>query len=297
MMLDDRAKQMPGTFHREWLELTHALEAPKAPTMYPAWTPQLAADLFTESQTFVDQVFWTDGQLASLLAAPYSYVNANAAKLYGATAPSATTFTKVMLNPAERAGILTQGTFLASKANPDQTSPVRRGKFVREQLLCQPVSPPPNDIVVKPPDYDPTKSTRERYIQHETEARCASCHSAMDFIGFGFEGYDAIGAHRTQDGPHPVDATGKLTLTDVDGDFDGAVALAQKLAKSADVQNCTVTQWFRFATGRAEGTSDACSLETIKNELVAHQNDMRVIPEAIVKSDAFRYLPLTGGAP
>ena len=159
MMQDDRAKQMPGTFHREWLELTHALEAPKVPTMYPTWTPQLAADLFTESQMFVDQIFWTDGQLSSLIAAPYSFVNSSVAKLYGATAPAGTAFTKVMLNPAERAGILTQGTFLASHANPDQTSPVRRGKFVREQLLCQPVPLPPNDVVVKPPDYDPNTST------------------------------------------------------------------------------------------------------------------------------------------
>jgi hypothetical protein len=297
MMQDDRAKQMPGTFHREWLELTHALEAPKAPMMYPAWTPQLAADLFTESQTFVDQVFWIDGQLSSLIAAPYSFVNANVAKLYGATAPAGTAFAKVMLDPTQRAGILTQGTFLASHANPDQTSPVRRGKFVREQLLCQAVPLPPNDVVVKPPDYDPNTSTRERYIQHEKEARCATCHTAMDPIGFGFESYDAIGGYRTLDGPHTVDATGKLTGTDVDGDFDGAVALIQKLARSADVQSCAVTQWFRFAQGRAEGDPDACSLETIRGELAANQNDMRVIPEAIVKSDAFRYLPLTGGTP
>lgn len=297
MMKDERAKQMPGTFHREWLELTHALEAPKAPMMYPAWTPQLAADLFTESQTFVDQVFWTDGQLSSLLAAPYSFVNASVAQLYGAPAPAGTAFTKIMLDPSHRAGILTQGTFLASHANPDQTSPVRRGKFVREQLLCQPVPPPPNDIVIKVPDYDPNTSTRERFIQHETEARCASCHAVMDHIGFGFESYDAIGAYRTQDGPHPVDATGTLTLTDVDGDFDGAVALAHKLATSADVESCVVKQWFRFANGRAEVDADACSLEMIQKELVANQNDMRTLPSAIVKSDAFRYLPRTGGAP
>jgi len=297
MLQDNRAKQMPGTFHREWLELTHALEAPKAPMMYPAWTPQLAADLFTESQTFVDQVFWTDGQLSSLIAAPYSYVNANVAKLYGADPPASTGFSKVMLDPTKRAGLLTQGTFLAAHANPDQTSPVRRGKFVREQLLCQPVPPPPNDVVVKPPDYDPTTSTRDRFIQHEKEARCAGCHAAMDSIGFGLEAYDAIGAFRTMDGIHPVNAHGALTSTDVDGEFEGGVALAQKLAASTTVASCAVTQWFRFANGRGDTDADACSLETIRAALAAAGNDMRTIPLAIVKSDAFRYRPLTGGEP
>ncbi len=297
MLQDSRAQQMPGTFHREWLELTHALQAPKAPMMYPAWTAQLAEDLFTESQTFVDQVFWTDGQLSSLIAAPYSFVNANVAKLYGADPPAGTGFSKVMLDPAKRAGILTQGTFLAAHANPDQTSPVRRGKFVREQLLCQPVPPPPNDVVVKPPDYDPTTSTRERFIQHEKEARCAGCHSAMDPLGFGLEAYDPIGAFRTMDGPHPVDAHGALTSTDVDGDFEGGVALAQKLAASTTFANCAVTQWFRYANGRADTDADACSLETIRAALAGSKNDMRTIPLAIVKSDAFRYRPLTGGAP
>jgi hypothetical protein len=174
---------------------------------------------------------------------------------------------------------------------------VRRGKFVREQLLCQPVPPPPNDIVVKPPDYDPNTSTRERYTQHEKEARCASCHRVMDSIGFGFENYDAIGAYRTQDGPHMVDASGTLTATDVDGDFDGAVTLAKKLANSTDVATCVVTQWFRFASGRAEGEADACSLEMIRKELANHQGDLRSLPAAIVKSDAFRYLPLAQGGP
>src|SRR5260370_42478346 len=119
----------------------------------------------------------------------------------------------------------------------------------------------------------------------------------MDAIGFGIESCEAMWASGTADGPHAVDAAGKLRGTDVDGDFNGAVALMQKLGKSADVQSCAVTQWFRFANGRAEGDLDACSLETIRGELAANQNDMRIIAEAIVKSDAFRYLPVTGGAP
>src|SRR5262249_4112830 len=112
-----------------------------------------------------------------------------------------------------------------------------------------------------------------------------------------FEAYDAIGAYRTKDGPNPVDASGALTGSDVDGTFDGAVALAEKLAISADVASCAVTQWFRFAAGRAEVAADACSWERSQRELAANHDDLRSLPSAIVKSDAFRYLPLSGGAP
>jgi hypothetical protein len=94
-----------------------------------------------------------------------------------------------------------------------------------------------------------------------------------------------------------VDASGALTGSDVDGKFDGAVAMAQKLSTSAEVASCAVTQWFRFAMGRADVAGDACSLETIGQGLAANQNDFRSLPAAIVKSDAFRYLPLSGGAP
>ena len=299
MLMDTRARQTVSAFHREWLELNHALEAPKAPLLYPKWSPQLAADLYKESQTFVDQVFWTDGKLGTLLTAPYSYVNANVAQHYGVGAPGgpADAFSKVMLDASQRAGILTQGTFLASHASPDQTSPVRRGKFVREQLLCQPVPPPPNNIVIKPPEYDPTSSTRERFSAHEKETLCAGCHVAMDPIGFGLEHYDATGRFRTMDGPHAVDASGALTGTDVDGTFDGAIQLVGKLAASRDVAGCVTTQWFRYANGREESTEDACALEGLRSGFESGQRDMRNLPLAIVTSDSFRYRAAQGGAP
>src|SRR5260370_21611304 len=198
------------------------------------------------------------------------------------------TYSKIMLDPTQRAGFLTQGTFLASHADPDQTSPVRRGKFVREQLLCQPVAPPPNDVVIMPPKVDPTVSTRNRFTQHETEPRCKACHSVMDPIGFGFEHYDPIGQWRTIDGPSAVDSTGTLAGTDVNAPFDGAVSLMTKLSTSTEVADSVATQWLRFATGRTETDADACTLQSIQEQFAAG-HDMRTLPLAIATSDAFRY--------
>ena len=298
MMQDGRAHQVVATFHREWLELANALDAAKAPTMFPNWSPQLASDLYGESSTFVEQVFWGDGDLATLLAAPYTYANQAVAQYYGVTAPAGATYTKTMLDPTERAGLLTQGTFLASHANPDQTSPVRRGKFVREQLLCQTMPPPPNGIVITPPPYDATTTTRNRFIAHETVALCKSCHTQMDPIGFAFEHYDSVGQWRTMDGPSAVDASGTLTGTDVDGPVEGAIALMQKLSTSTQVANCVATQWFRFANGRTETDADKCTLVSIEQQFTSSHKDMRALPIAIATSDAFRYRTASnGGSP
>jgi hypothetical protein len=289
MMQDNRTHQAVATFHREWLELVNALEAPKAAMMFPSWSPALATALYGESSTFAEQVFWSDGALATLLAAPYTYANQAVAQYYGAPVPMGTAYSKIMLDPTQRAGFLTQGTFLASHAGPDQTSPVRRGKFVREQLLCQTVPPPPNDVVIMPPKYDATSTTRNRFVQHETEPRCKACHAAMDSIGFSFEHYDPVGQWRTMDGPSAVDSSGTLTGTDVNGAFDGAVSLIARLSTSTEVADCVATQWLRFATGRTETDADSCTLQSIEGQFAAGHQDMRTLPMAVATSDAFRY--------
>ena len=300
MQQDPRAKASVATLHREWLELPNALEAPKAANLYPAWTPALAADMFRESQLFVDDVFWNDGKVSSLLSAPATFVNHSLATFYGIAPPSAPDpngFGKVSLAGQPRAGLLTQGTFLAAHASPDQSSPVRRGKFIREQLLCQTVAPPPNNIVIMPPAYDANSSTRERFGQHEKQPLCAACHVQMDPLGFAFEGYDATGAFRSMDGPHAVDAHGSLAGTDVDGDFNDALGLVSRLATSKDVTACVATQWFRYANGRTEGARDACALSSLQQAFAGSQYDMRSLPLAIVLSDTFRYRSPVGDTP
>jgi hypothetical protein len=300
MQQDPRAKASVATLHREWLELPNALEAPKAAERYPTWTPALANDLFKESQLFVDDVFWNDGKVSSLLSAPTTFVNQSLATFYGLappSAPDANGFGKVSLAGQPRMGFLTQGTFLAAHANPDQSSPVQRGKFIREQLLCQTVPPPPNNIVITPPTYDANSSTRERFVQHETQPLCAACHANMDPLGFAFEGYDAIGAFRTTDGPHAVDAHGSLTGSDVDGDFNDTLGLVSRLATSKDVAACVATQWFRYANGRTEGARDRCTLAGVQQAFASSQYDMRSLPLAIVLSDAFRYVGPVGDTP
>ncbi|HEY0709690.1 MAG TPA: DUF1588 domain-containing protein, partial [Polyangia bacterium] len=179
---------------------------------------------------------------------------------------------------------------LAVHALPNQSSPVARGKFVREQVLCQETAPPPPNLNVTPPDVDPTKTTRERFAEHTASPACSGCHALMDPIGFGFESYDAVGRFRSMDGGRPVDNAGWITSSaDADGNFRGARQLVEKLAGSAQVRDCVATQWFRYGMGRFDGPGDGCSLQRLRQAFAASGGDLKEVLIALTQTESFLF--------
>jgi hypothetical protein len=289
-MLDDaRARRAVPEFYRQWLGLGSLESVLKDKQIHPDFTDDLRAAMRAETPAFVEHVLWNaDRRLATMLTAPIGFVTAPLAGLYGVPMPAGTTPQRVMLDPAQRAGLLTHAGFLATHALPNQSSPVTRGKFVRELLMCQPAMPPPPDLNVTPPEVDPTKSTRERFAQHTANLACSPCHALMDPIGFGFESYDAIGRFRTMDGNKPVDASGEIMRSiDLDGKFRGARELGEKLAASRQVHDCVATQWFRYAFGRFDGPGDTCSLAELKQSFASSGGDLRELLVALTQTESF----------
>jgi Protein of unknown function (DUF1592)/Protein of unknown function (DUF1588)/Protein of unknown function (DUF1595)/Protein of unknown function (DUF1587)/Protein of unknown function (DUF1585) len=296
-LLDDpRAHDAVTKFHTEWLNLAVIPSLDKDKTMFPEWTPALALDLFDEAETFVDKTFWGDAKSDAFFSSSASYANAELAKFYGLPAPTGTGFQPVAFDPAQRRGLLTMGGILAANAKENQTSPVLRGKFVREQMLCQQLPPPPANLVIVPPQVTPGTTTRQRFAMHEAQALCASCHTLMDGMGVGFENYDPLGRWRTTDQGLPIDASGTVTgTTDLNGTFDGVVDLAGKFENSQEARGCLVTQWFRFANGRSEVAADACTLQHLAQGFEDSGHDMRDLLAKMAGSDAFRYRATNGG--
>jgi hypothetical protein len=143
--------------------------------------------------------------------------------------------------------------------------------------------------MISPPPPDPDATTRERFEQHRADPSCAACHNLIDGFGFGFEHYDGMGAWRDMDGVNPVDATGWVIGTDFDGDFDGAVALAQNLASSELVAECVGRQWFRFAFGRVESSDDECTTDALDTAFAESGQDVKALIRQLVLSDSFRF--------
>ena len=301
MLTDWRARDAVGLFAAQWLGLGKVSTLDKDQETYPDFHPGLRPLWRAETLAFVDHVvFFGEGNLEALLGAPYSMMNAELAAFYGVTGPSGADFVPVDLDPARRGGILTHASLLATYAKPNQSSPVHRGKFVRERLLCQVLPPPPNDVAIMPPVVEPGLSTKQRFSQHSDDPACSGCHDLMDPIGFGFEHYDAIGLWRDVDQGVTVESTGEVVAAgDAQGSFDGAVELGQMLADSEEVRRCLTTQWFRWGYGRAESPADDCAVEGADEAFRVSGNDITELLVALTQTDAFLYRTAIepGGAP
>jgi hypothetical protein len=173
------------------------------------------------------------------------------------------------------------------EAHDQRTSPTLRGKLVRTRLFCQPLPPPPPDVTTNIPTTG-EKSTREWVEERLDNPNCAGCHSLMDPIGLGFEQFDAVGGCRTEELGEPVDATGSLVGTDVDGEFVGAAGLAEKLVESELVGECVAQQWFEFGFGRVPTSDDACTRDHVTEWFAESDHDFVELMVAIATSDAFR---------
>jgi hypothetical protein len=289
MLEDERAKPALAQFYDQWLGLGRLGAVTKDPQVYPEYDAALRDAMLEETERFVAHVLWEDdARLTSLLTASYSFVNPALAALYGVEAAGEDDdFARVELDPAERAGVLTQASILSAYARPDQSSPIKRGEWVRTRLLCQELPPPPPGIPDLPA-LEEGLSNRERFAQHTANPACSSCHGMIDGLGFGLEHYDGIGRFRAEDGDVQVDARGQIAATrDIDGEFDGAPALAARLAASSQVRDCVPTQWFRYAMGRHEGSDDACSLSTLTQAFTKSNGDLRELMVALTQTDAF----------
>jgi hypothetical protein len=288
------ATERIAQFFTEWLELVNLATLQKDMTAFPTFTPALGPAMLLETQTFVTKtIFGGPGDLATLLTAPYTYAPASVLALYGAGAGAPDTDGKVMLDPTQRAGLLTQPAVLATFAKANATDPVHRGKFVFENLLCGTVPPPPANINITPPIITPNTTARERFAQHDASAVCAACHTYMDPIGLAFEDYDGIGRWRTTEGGMPIDVSGMLKGTDVDGPFTGVVQLAQKLASSPQVAACAVKQLFRFGFGRYETPEDAPTLAQLASTFQTSQQKIVELLVAMTQVPAFLQLEVT----
>jgi len=258
-------------FFHQWLATNRLSGLTKDPAVYPAFNQALANSMATELNLFLDDVLWAkSGSLRELFTSSASFADQGLSSLYGlGGSPS---FQPVQLDPALRKGILTRAGYLAVHSATSHSSPVERGVFVRQALLCTQLPPPPPDVLqmamMQP--VDPTQTTRERFAAHSTNPFCQGCHKLIDPVGFGFEEFDGLGVFRTVENGKPVDSSGTLIGTrDIDGDFNGASELSERLVSSKQFRDCVVTQMFRFAMGQAETAHDSDTLSALSEPFSA----------------------------
>lgn len=291
MLAEPRARASVTQLFIDWLHLDLDDERVQG---LPEGVPAMMEE---ETRRFVeDLVFEQRGTLDDLLTARHTFVNAELAEIYGVEGVSGDEWVRVELDPEQRAGVLTQASWLTATAAEGSAAPVFRGLFVRQELLCQQLPEPPGDI---PPFSDSgteTDSLRDRLAQHRENPACAGCHRYMDPLGFGFENYDGAGRFRLEGPGGAIDASGEvMETTDSDGAFYGAVELAERLSVSEDVRQCMANQLLRRALGRLEGGEDACSLRRMDEAFAASGYELQTLLVAVTQTDAFLYRRLGEG--
>jgi hypothetical protein len=293
LLEDPRARDAVRNFHRQWLDIGRLEKVTKDSGTFPIWNDTLRSSMREEILSFAEtSIFDGQGTLNELLTGTNTQVDAALAEVYG-VAPPASGWQTISLDPAQRAGILTLPGILAAHSHPVAPSPVLRGVFILDRLLCSPPPAPPPGVEtnISPAKPGEALTNRARYEAHIKDPVCASCHVSIDGAGFPFEHYDTIGRYRTTDNGISVDGSGALHSIDKAGPVTDAVDLVHRLAESNDVRQCVTKQWFRYAFGRVEEPTDACNIEALNNAFVENGSDIRELILAIVTSRAFSHRP------
>jgi hypothetical protein len=287
LLKDPRARDTLADFHLQWLHVDGLpREQPKEPR-FAEYSPQLVQAMLDETAAFASEVFSSTGSLETLLTSTATVVDPALARLYGASV-SGSGPQPVTLDAKQRGGILTQASFLATHATSSESNPVRRGAVVLRRLLCTEIEVPDDMDVgtVKMPA--PGITTRERFAEHALNP-CAGCHRLTDPIGFAFEHYDAIGAHRTTDQGKPVDASGEMSLSWGQLRFQNAIELAQGLARADEVRDCMATQWLRYLLRRGDTPGDRASLAEAGAAFRSSSWDLRELLVALTRTRSFTH--------
>ncbi len=295
LLTSDKAAALRESFAAQWLDV-RALETrvPDA-ELFPDFDDELRAAMVGETKALFDAVLQDDLPVERLLTPGFGFVNDRLARHYGLPEPGSGELVRVTLNAGERAGILAQGAWLTATSEPTRTSPVRRGRFVLEKILCRNVPPPPADV---PPfeEVATAATVRERLEQHRKSAACAGCHNLLDPPGLGLEEFDAVGVRRTTELGAAIDSSGGIPADadsfSADQSFSGAAELAQILAADTRFRACLTRKLFGYALGRSVSESgDAQALAALDQEIAASAGTLPELVRRIVLSAAFRSEP------
>jgi hypothetical protein len=284
MLDDDKARALVDNFAGQWL-FTRALDDHQPDNQeFPDFDDELRGAMRNETELYFREFLFGNSTMDQFLTADFSFVNDRLARHYGLPV-AGTDFERVSLAGSERKGLLTQAGVLMVNSYPTRTSPVKRGKWVLEQLLCSAPPAPPPDIPALDIEDTPTGSLRERMEQHRSDPVCASCHTLMDPIGFGFEHFDGIGKYREDDHGFAIDPAGMLP----DGSaFQTPAQLAQLLAADERLPRCMTQQLLTYAIGRGTEAYDDDDIASVTSAFVAGGYRLPQLIELIVTSDAFR---------
>jgi len=293
-MLDDaRSHPIMAYFFDSLLPINNLTSLERDKTLYPTFGATIGNLMHQETQRFLEyEIYEGPGTWTDILTAPYTFVNDALASYYGMAGVTGSAFQKVALDPRKRIGLLSQGGVMAGSTVSNTTSPVLRGSFVVQKLMCRIIPLPTGDILamVKPPDPYSFPTARERFAAHRMNPVCMTCHQFMDPVGLTLENYDPVGLWRDTENGVTIDASGSVPGTS--GAAAGPVDMIKLLASADATQTCFASHWLEYAYGRTlTADGDACTQQTVQAAFKAAGYNVKQLLLSLTQTDAFLYLP------
>lgn len=288
MLADPKSQALVENFSGQWLETRKLATVSPDAKQFAGFDDALRDAMRQEAELFFGAVVRENLPVTVLLDADFTFVNERLAKHYGIEGVAGEAFRRVKLEGDRRGGILTLASVLTVTSNPTRTSPVKRGKWIMEQILGTPPPPPPPNVPLleETEEAAATGSLRQRMEAHIGNPTCASCHRSMDALGLAFENYDAVGRWRDKDGKFDIDASGE---TPSGRKFAGAKDLKGFLAgEDRDLfVRCLAEKMLTYALGRGLEYFDKCTVDDIWGATEKGEYRFAAMVDAIVGSDAF----------
>lgn len=287
MLKDQRSLYLVDAFAVQWFGVDKFLAKQKSATEFPEYTPALKAAMLTETRMLFQQVLREDLSLHHLLTSRTTHLNAELARFYGVTGvPQDGTFVKVDIGATARRGILGHASVHASTSDELNSSIVKRGLLVLDQITCESVGSPPENVPALPEEAGQTRTNpRQLLEQHVRNPACAACHTRIDPPGFVLETFDAIGRYRTR---YPsgdvIDTRGRLNSGEDVGTISDVV---EAISKGSRYNLCASRKLMTFAFGRFLNASDACATERLGLGFARPTDRFSDLVKQIVVSDPF----------
>jgi hypothetical protein len=290
-LLDDpRSGTLARHFAGQWLGFDELREVAEPDTKrFPTFTQGLRSAMYGESVEFFNHIIRENRPVSDLVQADYTFVNAELARHYGLPGVTGEKLQKIALADPNRGGVIGHASILTVTSMPLRTSPVKRGKWILDNLLGTPPPPPPPDAGVLPADDKSAEglSFRKQLELHRSKASCAGCHEKIDPLGFGLENFDAIGRWRATDANgQPVDS-----LATLPGDitFSTPAELKKLLAASDELfLRNLCRKMLGYSLGRPLEYYDEPVVSELVKALRGSQLKIRPLIHAVVSSKPFQ---------
>lgn len=287
MLKDSKSRALVDNFAGQWLQLRNVATMAPDRDIFRNFDEGLRSAMRRETELFFEHILREDRSVLEFLNADYTFANERLAKHYGLDGVTGGEFQRVSLGGTPRRGILTHGSILALTSNPTRTSPVKRGKWVLDNLLNAPPPPPPPDVPELKEGKELKGTLRERMEQHRADALCASCHARMDPIGFAFEHFDGVGAWREKEGKEKIDASGELLTGEKFSDHSEFIRILAAQKKDQFVR-AMADKMLTYALGRGLEYYDKCAVDEIMARMAKNDYKFSQLVLGIVKSTPFQ---------